>query len=132
MIDNAQFHFRYGQCHAMALALHMRTGLPLGIVAGEYGDPAAPALEPGRPVVMVGERAYLDVDGYHQVSDTAMLGFANSVHAIRLVRAAAEEVAGFFGDPVDPAMVRMAHDYVDQDGALRSQLERFRPVDVSA
>ena len=132
MIDNAAFHFRYGQCHAMALALHGLTGLPLGIVAGEYGDPAAPQLECCRPVVMVGEQAYLDVDGYHQVSETAMIGFSNAVHAIRLVPAPRSEVAGFFGTPVDPAMVRMACAYVEQDPALRSQLARFRPVDVVA
>jgi hypothetical protein len=132
MIDDPQFQFRYGQCHAMALALHGRTGLPLGIIAGEYGDPAAPELECCRPVVMVGEGAYLDVDGYHLVAETGMIGFANAVHAIRLVPARTSEIDRFFGDRVDPAMVAMARDYIEQDAALKAQLARFRPVDVTA
>lgn len=133
MLDNAQFHFRFGQCHAMALALHRRTGLPLGIIVAECGERDAPRTEPCRPVVMVGPSSYFDVDGYHGSIDAVMLGTEHRVHAVRLRPAGVDEVSRFFDEKgVDPEMVRLAEEFAETDATLRAHLACFRAVDRRA
>jgi hypothetical protein len=132
MIENARFHFRYGQCHALAIALHRRTGMPLGIIVGDYGGPSDPKIELCRPVVMVGDECYLDVDGYHEGLDAATLGFSNAVHSVRLVPARLADVARFFdGAGVDPRMVRHAEEFVASDDALNAFFDSHRGVDIT-
>jgi hypothetical protein len=131
MIDNAHFHFRYGQCHALAIALHRRTRLPLGIIIGEYGDAAESKVELCLPVVMVGDGGYLDVDGYHDRIEAVMLGLSGEVSSVKMVPAGIDEVVRFFDDDgVDPEMVRQAAQFVDADPTLNEYFDRHRSVDL--
>ena len=132
MIDNAQFHFRYGQCHAFAIALHRRTRLPLGFIVGLHGDPAAPETEVAKPVVMVGETSFLDVDGFHEKLDLVMLNFTNSISSVKLVPATIRDVASFFGEGgIRPDMVQAADRYIEEDEGLNDYFGAHRGVDLS-
>lgn len=68
--------FIQGYCDAMALALHQRLHLPLGLIQGEFDDPEEPDERfyvPAHAVVIVDldQGLFMDVDGLGTLAEAA-------------------------------------------------------------
>lgn len=121
--------YRNGLCDAMAIALHRRTGLPLGLVAGVYLDEEGePALEYCHAVVRLEDGTVLDVDGRWRVSGSALgeARFFNRVKEVRLVEATPDEVAYAFSmEGVSEQQIEDASRLAEADNVLMAEIGRL-------
>jgi hypothetical protein len=114
---------------AMAMALHRRTGLPLGFVGGVFFDDGMRMLEFARTVVRVGENSVLDVDGLRRLEDitSAELGLKNEASALCVLDAEEREIRSVFSGPdgLSEARILEADAFIDAAPELLEEIERL-------
>jgi hypothetical protein len=131
--------YRTHLCHVMAIALARRTGLPLGLIAGERdartGSRAVAEYDYGRAIVIVDtdRPAWLDVDGLHVGLGAAAFQFAEPVDRIMIVPASEDSVARAFGaggnfraKPVSQVDIDDAGNFIRDDSDLTAALEMLK------
>jgi hypothetical protein len=124
--------YRMGYCDAMALALHRKTGLPLGLWAGFYPDEDGDEGDEGAEyahacvVVTFEPPVWIDVDGLHRgVPDN--LHFDNSITRVELVEASQGDVEAAFSvfDDHLQAASEQAEDFIAGDAELTATVQRY-------
>lgn len=118
--------YRMGLCAAMALALHARTGLPLGLIGGVYDGPEGEMIEFAHAVVRLPDGLIMDVDGPWRMDRMVPIEgcFTEKVREIRLVGASREDVEGAFDQAsATPERVAEASAFIDADAGLLTEVE---------
>ena len=89
--------YKVGFCDVAALALHQLTGLPLGLIGGDYEDDLfdEPAFEAAHACVILDNNRWADAYGIHTgIPDNLM--FNNEVSNVRIEEVSEEDIRSAF------------------------------------